>query len=59
MLSTGFTLIPIFYFFEAHSAGHFFSFDAVGHSLHKGVARMRLHINRIKWLHYDKILFKI
>lgn len=56
MLSTGFTLIPIFYFFKAHSAGHFFSFDAVGHSLHEGVARMCLHINRIKWLHYKVLI---
>ena len=45
VLSTALALVPVIDFKMAHSSGHVLGFDAVGHPLHKGVARMGLHVN--------------
>jgi hypothetical protein len=57
MLSSALALIPIFSLFKAHSGIEFFSFDAIYHSLVVSVARVRLHVHGIKWLHNELFLF--
>jgi hypothetical protein len=51
MLSSTLALVPIVDLLKAHAGGHFFLLYAPGHPLVEGVARMRLHVYRIEWLH--------